>query len=85
MKSMTFTINNENGLDARLAGQLVKECIACEGRVTVRSGNKTGNGKTIFNVLSLHIKKGGAIELQIEGGNEEEDAERLSDFAAKNL
>lgn len=85
MKNMTFVVHNDNGLDARLAGQLVKECIACEGKVTVRSGSKTGNGKTIFNVLSLHVRKGGTIELQIDGGREEEDEKRIASFAELNL
>ncbi len=85
MKNMTFVIHNENGLDARLAGQLVKECIACDGKVTVRSGGKTGNGKTIFNVMSLRVRKGGTIEVVLEGGSEEEDGQRLTKFAELNL
>jgi phosphocarrier protein len=85
MKSMTFLVHNENGLDARLAGQLVKECIACAGRVTVRKGGKTGDGKTIFNVMSLRVRKGDTIEIELEGGPEEEDSRRLTEFAELNL
>ena len=85
MKSMTFAVHNENGLDARLAGELVKECIACEGKVTVRKGVKTGNGKTIFNVMSLRVRKGDMIEIIRDGGAEEEDSQRLTEFAQFNL
>jgi phosphotransferase system HPr (HPr) family protein len=85
MKSITFVIHNENGLDARLAGKLVKECIACDGKVTIRSGGKTGNGKTIFNVISLRARKGDAVELEFDGGQEEKDAFRLTRFAELNL
>ena len=85
MKSMTFVVHNEKGLDARLAGELVRECIACEGRVTVRKGAKTGNGKTIFNVMSLRVRKGDTIEIVVDGGAEEEDSRRLTEFAELNL
>ena len=85
MKSMTFAVHNENGLDARLAGQLVKECIACEGKVTVRKGRKTGDGKTIFNVMSLRVRKGDAVEIELDGGREKEDCRRLTEFAELNL
>ena len=81
MKIITFKVHNESGLDARLAGQLVKECIACDGRVTVRCGKKTGNGKTIFNVISLRARSGDTVELELNGGQEEADAERLAGFA----
>ena len=85
MKSMTFVVHNENGLDARLAGLLVKECIACEGGVTIRKGRKTGDGKTIFNVMSLRVRKGDTVEIELEGGPEDRDCQRLTEFAELNL
>ena len=85
MKSMTFVVHNENGLDARLAGQLVKECIACEGKVTVRKGRKTGDGKTIFNVMSLLFLFFFSVEIELDGGREEDDCRRLTEFAELNL
>ena len=85
MKSMTFVIHNENGLDARLAGLLVKECIACEGRITIRKGRKTGDGKAIFNVMRLRVRKGDTVEIELEVGPEERDCQRLTEFAELNL
>ncbi len=85
MKKVSFVVHNENGLDARLAGRLIKETIACQGEVRIQTGDKTGNGKMIFNVLSLHAKKGDCILLEIVGGQEEIDAQRLMEFAEKNI
>lgn len=85
MKSMTFVVHNEKGLDARLAGELVRECIACDGNVTIRKGARTGNGKIIFNVMSLRIRKGDRIEIILDGGAEEADSCRLTKFAELNL
>lgn len=85
MKKFSFVIHNENGLDARLAGRLIKETIACQGDVRIQAGEKTGNGKMIFNVLSLHARKGDCIRIEIVGGQEETDAQRLMAFAEQNI
>lgn len=85
MSTLSFIIHNENGLDARLAGMLVKEIIACSGDVVIRSGGKQGNGKLIFNVLALHCQPGAAVELEITGGDEKADAQRIMKFAEETL
>lgn len=85
MKNFAFIVHNNNGLDARLSGMLVKEAIACEGNVRIRLGDKKGNAKMIFNVLSLHARKGDCIELTIDGGREEDDAKRIMHLAEQML
>ena len=85
MKRFAFVIHNENGLDARLAGMFIKGTIACSGDVRIMAGNKKGNGKMIFNVLSLHARKGDSVVVEIDGGREDEDAQRLMRFAEHNL
>ena len=40
-------------------------------------GEKSGNAKLIFHVLSLSAKAGEKLELLVEGENEREDAKRL--------
>lgn len=85
MKKFSFVIHNENGLDARLAGKLIKETIACKGEVKIQSGGKTGSGKMIFNVLSLHAKKGDCVQMEIIGGEEDTDAQRLMKFVEENI
>ena len=85
MKKFSFVVHNENGLDARLAGRLIKETIACQGEVKIQSGEKTGNGKMIFNVLSLHARKGDCIKIELVGGQEDADAQRLMAFVEQHI
>lgn len=85
MTNISIQVHNANGLDARLAGQLVKEAIACDGDVRIRCGQKTGNAKMIFNVLSLHARQGDTLEIELTGARREEDAERLMLFAERNI
>ena len=80
-----FTSHLENGLDIKKAGEFVKEAIKCTGKVMIRNGEKNGDAKLIFNVMSLNIKKGDVVEIGINGGNEKEDAAALQKFAEEKF
>ena len=75
----------ENGLDIKAAGEFVKEAIKCSGKVTIRNGSRQGDAKLIFNVMSLNIRKGDCIEIDINGGDEKEDAASLKKYIEENF
>lgn len=85
MERIQITSRLENGLDIKAAGEFVKEAIKCSGKVTIRNGSRHGDAKLIFNVMSLNIRKGDEIGIEINGGNEAEDAARLKSFVEKKL
>ncbi len=85
MISFEFQIQDPEGLTAKPAGQLVKEAIACTSKITLRKGEKSGDAKLIFHVLSLSIKKGEKVEVMVEGEKEQEDAAVLEKFIRENL
>lgn len=85
MVTFRFTIQNSSGILAESAGQLVKEAIQCTSKVTLRKGEKSGDAKLIFHVLSLSVKAAQKVEVIVEGENEQEDAERLKVFIEKNI
>ena len=85
MERIQITSRLENGLDIKAAGEFVKEAIKCSGKVTIRNGSRHGYAKLIFNVMSLNIRKGDEIGIEINGGNEAEDAARLKSFVEKKL
>ena len=72
-------------MNIKVAGEFVKEAIKCGGKVIIRNGSKQGDAKLIFNVMSLNIRKGDLVEIEINGGNETEDAARLKSFIEENL
>ena len=80
-----FTSHLENGLDIKTAGEFVKEAIKCSGRVTIRNGEKNGDAKLIFNVMSLNIKPGDVVEIAVEGDSEADDAAIMEQYAAQFL
>lgn len=77
MVKLEFQVKESAGLLPETAGSLVKEAIQCTSNVQIRKGEKSGNAKLIFHVLSLSAKAGEKLELLVEGENEREDAKRL--------
>ena len=85
MVKITFKVNDEMGLHARPAGMLVKEAAKYTSKVTIQKGEKTGDAKRIFNVMSLSIKANEEVALRVEGEKEEEDAAALEAFIKENI
>ncbi|MDR0885508.1 MAG: HPr family phosphocarrier protein [Clostridiales Family XIII bacterium] len=85
MIEIKYTITDTDGMHARPAGQLVKEVGKFESSVTITKGEKTGDASRIFAIMSLGIKNGEEITLQVEGKDEVEAAAALEVFLAENL
>lgn len=85
MVKFTFKVNDEMGLHARPAGALVKEAAKCSSKVTIRKGEKTGDAKRIFNVMSLSVKADEEVEITVEGESEEKEAAALEAFIKENI
>ena len=85
MVKITFKVNDEMGLHARPAGMLVKEAAKYTSKVTIQKGEKTGDAKRIFNVMSLSIKANEEVALLVEGEKEEEDAAALEAFIKEHI
>lgn len=85
MVKFTFTVHDEMGLHARPAGELVKEAVKCSSEITIRKGEKTGNAKRLFNVMSLNVKGNEEVEITVEGEKEQEEAAALEAFIRENI
>lgn len=85
MVKFTFTVHDAMGLHARPAGELVKEAVKCSSEVTIRKGEKTGNAKRLFNVMSLNVKGNEEVEITVEGEKEQEEAAALEAFIRENI
>lgn len=85
MVKLRFSVKDPAGLLPEAAGGLVKEAIHCTSNVQIRKGEKSGNAKLIFYVLSLAAKPGETLEILVEGENEQEDAKRLEMYIRENL
>jgi len=75
MKTLSIKVTNENGLTSRLAAELVAEAnkhiSKCTMVVDRDDPSKQADLKSIMNVFTLSIPKGGRFYIDIEGVDEE--------------
>jgi phosphocarrier protein HPr len=74
MLNTRVIVNNELGLHARAAAQLVKCVTPFESSITLtrQDSNRTVDAKSILNVLTLAASKGTALEIAVDGPDEQD-------------
>lgn len=72
MKEARVTVRSKVGLHARPAAMFVQEALKFKCKVTIESGDKTADGKSILRVLALGVKCGQEIVIRTDGEGEDE-------------
>ncbi|MCX7714772.1 MAG: HPr family phosphocarrier protein [Clostridia bacterium] len=85
MKEFKYVITDKDGIHARPAGMLVKECMKFSSDITIKKGTNSGDAKRIFAVMGLAAKKGEEITITAEGADEEQAIETIKNFLVENL
>ena len=80
MKEFTYVIKEELGLHARPAGLLVKEAKKFQSATTLAA-----KGKTAAAGMSMGVKQGDEVTVQVEGPDEDAAFEALEKFFQENL
>ena len=71
MKNFVYTIKDEMGIHARPAGMLAKEAKKYESKITITKDGKSADVSRLMAVMSMAVKCGQTVEVQIEGGDED--------------
>lgn len=79
------TIINKYGLHARAAAKFVSTAAAFSSSINVGNGERTVDGKSIMSVMMLAASKGTEICLQIDGTDEAEAMEAITDLIDKRF
>ena len=67
----TLTIQNKLGLHARAAMKLMNTASRFESRIAIEHKKRTVNAKSILGVMALGATKGSAIQIEIDGPDEQ--------------
>jgi phosphocarrier protein len=78
-------INNETGLHARPASQLVNTAGKFESKIEIVLDDKEVNAKSIMGIMSLGIGKGDEITLRAEGDDAEAAVAAIVEFIEVEL
>ena len=85
MKKFEYTIKDEMGIHARPAGMLAKEGKQYESKITITKEGRTVEASKLMALMSLAVKCGQTVEVQIEGSDEEAAYEGMKSFFEANL
>jgi phosphocarrier protein HPr len=80
MKKDQYTIMFPEGFHARPASEFVSKAKQYTSTVTLIKENKEVDGKSLIQIMTLGIKEGDLVEVQIEGEDEQEAYIVLHDF-----
>jgi phosphocarrier protein len=85
MKKFDYIITDENGIHARPAGMLVSEAKKYASRITLSGNGKSAQATRLMAVMSLGIKHGQTVSVEMEGPDEEAACEAMQSFFASHL
>ena len=74
------TVRNRAGIHTRPASMLVKTASQFESEVYLRRDNYEINGKSVIGVMTLAAEQGAILTLVVEGGDEEEAANAITEL-----
>jgi len=80
-----FVIKNKVGLHARPAAVFVQTANKFKSNIFVEKDGKNVSAKSILGVLSLGAEKGATISVEIEGSDEEEAMNAISELIANKF
>jgi len=80
-----FIIENKTGLHARPASKFVQVANEFKSDIFIEKGNTRVNAKSIMGVMTLGAGRGSKIRLIVDGIDQEEALETLSQLIQSNF
>lgn len=85
MTNFKYVITDEVGIHARPAGLLVKEAKKYASKIVIVKGEKKAEATKLMAIMSLGVKCGDEIEVQVTGDDEETAVTGIKKFFEDNL
>ena len=85
MKEFNYTITDKEGIHMRPAGELVKAAKQFESSILIKKDGKTADCKKVFTIMSLAVKCGQEVTVNVEGTDEEQAAAKIEEFMKGNM
>lgn len=84
MVSRDMTINVKSDIEARPVALLVQVASQYESKITVVSGDKFINAKSIMGMMSLGLSQGESLTVTAEGADESEAIDHIEKYLTAN-
>lgn len=80
MLEKTICVTNETGIHARPAAVLVKVAMKYQSDIFIYRGGNEYDAKSIMNVMSMGVRKGEEIHLKINGPDETQAFQTITEL-----
>lgn len=80
MLEKTICVTNETGIHARPAAVLVKVAMRYKSDIYIYRGGNEYDAKSIMNVMSMGVRRGEEIHLQVSGIDETEAFQAITEL-----
>ena len=84
MAKFVAKIKDPVGLHARPASITVASASKFDSEVTISANGKSGNLKSIMNVMALGIKQGAEVTIEAKGSDADEAIKAIKETMTKN-
>ena len=85
MKTFEYTVHDQRGIHARIAGYLTHTASAFPCRVVIQTEKKEADAKNMIMLMNLGVKWGQTITIRTDGEQEEEAMAAMKKFCEENL
>lgn len=80
MVSFEAKVIDALGFHARPASKVAKICTEFKSEIKIFNGEKSGNAKSIMNIMALGIKEGVIFRVEANGEDEEQALKAIKDL-----
>lgn len=80
MYKKELTVKNKTGLHARPASQMTVLCQKFDSDIRLITPSTTVNPKSVISILAGGLAQGTTFTLEVEGPDEEEAGEKITEF-----
>lgn len=85
MREFEYVINDELGIHARPAGEIVKLVKSLGAVVTIAKGDKAVDASRLMSLMGLGVRCKDKVRVRIEGGNEDVAYDSMKEYFEANL
>lgn len=85
MKHRRLKIQNQMGIHARSAAELVKLAGKYNSKIEIEYGNMRANAKSILGIMSLGVRNGDEVTVYASGADEVEALDAIEDLINKKF
>jgi len=85
VKEIEYVIQDEVGIHARPAGQLVSLAKGFTCSIRVQKMEKDADAKSILGIMGLGVNQGDTIKVVFQGVDEDDAYSKVSNFLLTNL